>query len=168
MFGTGDLLGLISDIGLIPTILIVSVALFFLHKEIKKALAGLGSSVDKLRESSSSALANFKAEVEAQEQREDERMDRIENTFSSSMEKMRLSTEESLRLLKSEIEERNVRQDARMDALEKELKFIGREYVSKEQHFNDTEGWKSNLDSIRRDLAEMPIKMITLIKEIKA
>lgn len=168
MFGTGDLLKLISDIGLIPTILIVSVALFFLHKEIKKSLTGLGSSIDKLRESSTSSLAKFKAEVEAQEQKENERMERMEKSISSSMEKMRLSTEDSLRLLKNEIEERNVRQDARMDALEKELKFIGREYVSKEQHFNDTEGWKSNLDSIRRDLAEMPIKMITLIKEIKA
>lgn len=168
MFGTGDLLGLISDIGLIPTILIVSVALFFLHKEIKKSLTGLGTSIDKLRDSSSASLSKLKAEVESQELRQNEKLEKIEKSFESGIEKIRLSTEESLRLLKSEIEERNVRQDARMDALEKELKFIGREYVSKEQHFNDTEGWKSNLDSLRRDLAEIPIKMITLIKEIKA
>lgn len=168
MIDAKNLLEVISDIGLLPTILIVSVALFFLHKEIKKALDSLGGSIDKLRQTSSDSLAKFKEDVEAQEEREHDRMDRMEKTFNDGMEKMRLSTESSLRVLKGELEERNLRQDAKMDALEKELKFIGREYVSKEQHFNDTEGWKSNLDSIRRDLAEIPIKMITLIKEIKA
>ena len=167
MFGTKDLLSLIGDIGLVPTILLVAVALFFLHKEIKKSLSGLGSSLDKLRESSSSSIASLRTDMEARNVSQDERMEELESLLHSNMEKLHASTAKANRELRSELEARNLRQDARMEVLEKELKFIEREYVSKEQHFNDTEGWKANLDSLRRDLAEMPLKMIALIKEIK-
>lgn len=167
MFGTKDILSLISDIGLVPTILLVAVALFFLHKEIKKSLAGLGGSLDKLRETSSSAIASLRTDMEARNVSQNERMEVLESLLQSSVEKLQESTAKANRELRSELEARNLRQDARMEALEKELKFIEREYVSKEQHFNDTEGWKANLDSLRRDLAEMPLKMISLIKEIK-
>ena len=167
MFGTKDLLSLIGDIGLVPTILLVAVALFFLHKEIKKSLSGLGSSLDKLREYTSSAIASLRTDMDARNVSQDERMEELESLLHSSMEKLHASTAKANRELRSELEARNLRQDARMEVLEKELKFIEREYVSKEQHFNDTEGWKANLDSLRRDLAEMPLKMIALIKEIK-
>lgn len=167
MFGTKDILSLISDIGLVPTILLVAVALFFLHKEIKKSLSGLGGSLDKLRESSSSALSSLREDMEERNLQQDSRMKSLEDALGSGMDGLRQSNMQAIKELRSELEARNLRQDARMEALEKELKFIEREYVSKEQHFNDTEGWKSNLDSLRRDLAEMPLKMIALIKEIK-
>lgn len=167
MFGTKDLLSLIGDIGLVPTILLLAVALFFLHKEIKKSLSGLGSSLDKLREFTSSSIESLRTDMEARNVSQDERMEELESLLHSSMEKLHASTAKANRELRSELEARNLRQDARMEVLEKELKFIEREYVSKEQHFNDTEGWKANLDSLRRDLAEMPLKMIALIKEIK-
>lgn len=167
MFGTKDLLTLISEIGLIPTLLLMSLALFFIFKENKKTMTGLGVSIEKLKESTSSSIEKLKEEIKSQHQRHSERMDKIEETISTSIDNLHQKTEENFRQFRAEIEDRDRRQDARMDAIEKELKFIGREYVSKEQHFNDTEGWKANLDNLRRDLSEIPLKMITVMKEIK-
>ena len=167
MFGTKDLLTLISEIGIIPTFLLVGVALFFIFKENKKTMTGLGASIDKLRESTFDGIDKLKDELESQHRRHSERMDKIEESISTSIDNLHQNTDENFRQFRAEIEDRDRRQDARMDAIEKELKFIGREYVSKEQHFNDTEGWKANLDNLRRDLSEIPLKMITVMKEIK-
>lgn len=167
MFGTKDLLTLISEIGIIPTFLLVGVALFFIFKENKKTVTGLGTSIDKLRESAFDSLSKLKKDVEELQEKNYERIDKIESAITAEINHLHQRTEENFRQFRAEIEDRDRRQDARMDAIEKELKFIGREYVSKEQHFNDTEGWKANLDNLRRDLSEIPLKMITIMKEIK-
>lgn len=167
MFGTKDLLTLISEIGIIPTFLLVALALFFIFKENKKTMTGLGNSIDKLRESTQDSIDKLSGELESQHKRHSSRMDKIEESLSAGIDSLHKKTEENFRQFRAEIEDRDRRQDARMDAIEKELKFIGREYVSKEQHFNDTEGWKANLDDLRRDFAEFPLKIIQIMKEIK-
>lgn len=167
MFGSREILSLVSEIGLIPTILLVGVALFFIHKEIKKTLSSLDGGLGRLREDTSASLSAIRSKMEERESLQEARMDGLERTMNSGLQQLREDSERSRKELRKDLEDRDHRQDSRIESIEKELKFISREYVTREQHYNDTEGWKSHLDSLSQDLADMPLKMIALIKEVK-
>ncbi|MGP1587295.1 MAG: hypothetical protein ACTTHG_03010 [Treponemataceae bacterium] len=54
----------------------------------------------------------------------------------------------------------------RLEAAEKEIKFIERDYVTKTDHFKDTEGWRTEIQGVRRDVSNLPLEIIKIIKDI--
>lgn len=94
---TKEIVGVITAIGIVPTLIIVSICFFFVFRELKKQITILEQALD----------AQKKYTIE---------------------------------------------QDTKMFELIKQhdddIKFIERNYIEKEQHYRDFEGWKSEIQKV--------------------
>lgn len=51
--------------------------------------------------------------------------------------------------------------------LGKEIDYVGRDYVTKEQHYKDIEGWKSEINYLRKETSRMPYELVKLLMQQK-
>jgi len=106
-----EVAGLVTAIGMVPTLIIVAITVFFVLREFKKQVAGVGKSIDRLREENA--------------MRDEKILERVEH-------------------------------------LEQEVKFVQRDYITKAEHYQDTEGWKTEIQGIRQEVAKLPIEILKL------
>ena len=107
-----EVAGVVSVLGLVPTLAIVCISGFFLYREMLKKLNSIDKSISSLRQHS--------------DERDKEIFDRLENA-------------------------------------ETEIKIIEKEVLTKEQHYRDFEGWKTELHDLRSAINEMPMELIKLL-----
>lgn len=106
-----EVAGLVTAIGIVPTLIIVAVIVFFVLREFKKQVSGVGNSIDRLR---------------------------------------------------AENAERDEKIIGRVESLEQEVKFVQRDYITKAEHYQDTEGWKTEIQGIRQEVAKLPLEILKL------
>ena len=73
-------------------------------------------------------------------------------------------TRKSVEGLKGSFCKRMDDQDEVIKALEDEVKYIQKEYITKEDHYRDTEGWKTEIQGVRKDMGELPLKILSALK----
>ncbi|MBD5438469.1 MAG: hypothetical protein HDR37_07905 [Treponema sp.] len=83
------------------------------------------------------------------------------------MKKENSSTRKSISELmeRSDSKDRSISTD--VEDVRKQLQSIQKEYVTKEQHYRDLEGWKSEIGELRSAVANLPLEIIKIIKNIK-
>ena len=69
--------------------------------------------------------------------------------------------------LKSDFSQQFSCHEESIRAMEKEIKYIQKEYITKEDHYRDTEGWKTEIQGVRKDMGELPLKILTALKDSK-
>ena len=67
--------------------------------------------------------------------------------------------------LKAHSDARDAEILSRIEAAEKEIKYIERDFVTKTEHFKDTEGWRTEIQAVRGDVSRLPLEIIKLIKK---
>lgn len=67
--------------------------------------------------------------------------------------------------LKAHSDARDAETLSRMENAEKEIKYIERDFVTKTEHFKDTEGWRTEIQAVRTDVSRLPLEIIKLIKK---
>ncbi|MBQ0167251.1 MAG: hypothetical protein KBT02_09110 [Treponema sp.] len=83
-----------------------------------------------------------------------------------SIESFKNETSKKIDELKKHSDERDEALTARFEKLEKEVKFIQHDYMTKAEHYQDTEGWKTEVQGIRQKVSELPIEILKLIKQV--
>lgn len=109
-----EIAGVVSVIGIVPTLAIVCICGFFIYREMMKKLNSLDNSISSLRQHS--------------DERDKEIFERLEKA-------------------------------------ETEIKIIEKEFLTKEQHYRDFEGWKTELHDLRAVINEMPMELIKLLHQ---
>ncbi len=110
------LIGLVATIGLVPTLLIVGVAMFFIFREIRKNMASFSKKLDY----------------------QDKKIDAVEKAV-----------------------------EAKITDMENSIKYIEREYLTKEQHYKDIEGWKTEVQSLHNQINRLPLEMVKVMQGMK-
>lgn len=54
-----------------------------------------------------------------------------------------------------------------VDDVKKQIQTIQQEYVTKEQHYRDLEGWKSEIGELRASVANLPLEIIKIMNNFK-
>ena len=54
---------------------------------------------------------------------------------------------------------------SRLENAEKEIKYIERDFVTKTEHFKDTEGWRTEIQAVRAEVSRLPLEIIKLINK---
>ena len=67
--------------------------------------------------------------------------------------------------LKAHSDARDAEILSRIEAAEKEIKYIERDFVTKTEHFKDTEGWRTEIQAVRGDVSRLPLEIIKLMKK---
>lgn len=67
--------------------------------------------------------------------------------------------------LKAYSDERDKPLKEAIESLEKEVKYIQHDYVTKAEHYQDTEGWKTELQGIRQEVTKLPLEILKLVKQ---
>ena len=67
--------------------------------------------------------------------------------------------------LKAHSDARDAEILSRLENAEKEIKYIERDFVTKTEHFKDTEGWRTEIQAVRNDVSRLPLEIIKLIKK---
>lgn len=101
--------GLIVSIGLVPSLLIAGVCIYFVIRETKKQTSALKE-----------ALSSMSKKSEAQDEK-------LENT----LKELKTSSDKAIKTLSDEV------------------KYIQTNYVTKEEHFRDFEGWRTEIKDLR-------------------
>ncbi len=113
---TNHIAGLIASLGIPATIIICSLIIFFVLRELKKENTSTRKSISELMERSDSKDKSISTDV---------------------------------------------------DDVKKQLQSIQQEYVTKEQHYRDLEGWKSEIGELRTSVANLPLEIIKIINNFK-
>ncbi len=101
--------GLIVSIGLVPSLLIAGVCIYFVIRETKKQTSALKE-----------ALSSMSKKSDAQDEK-------LENTLIE----LKTSSDKAIKTLSDEV------------------KYIQTNYVTKEEHFRDFEGWRTEIKDLR-------------------
>lgn len=101
--------GLIVSIGLVPSLLIAGVCIYFVIRETKKQTSALKE-----------ALSSMSKKSDAQDEK-------LENT----LKELKTSSDKAIKTLSDEV------------------KYIQTNYVTKEEHFRDFEGWRTEIKDLR-------------------
>lgn len=133
-----DVAGLVTAIGLVPTLIILGVIAFFIIREVKKENEATRKAVTGLKQETLSQITALKEET----------AQKLEDLKKHSDEKDKTLTE-------------------RFTELEKEVKCIQMDYITKEQHYQDTEGWKAETQGIRQEVTKLPLEILKLLKTTK-
>lgn len=83
-----------------------------------------------------------------------------------SIESFKNETSKKIDELKKHSDERDEALTTRFEKLEKEVKFIQHDYMTKAEHYQDTEGWKTEVQGIRQEVSKLPIEILKLIKQV--
>lgn len=126
--------GIITAIGLPAAVIILCVVAYFIIREVKKE-----------NESTRKTIDSFKTETAGQ------------------IEGLKKSTNQKFDELKKHSDEKDEALNQRFDNLEKEVKFIQHDYVPKREHYQDTEGWKTEIQGIRSEVSRLPIELLKLM-----
>ena len=113
---TGQISGLVSSLGIVPTLVICVLTVFFVVRELKKENASTRKSISDLMERSDAKDRGISADV---------------------------------------------------DDVRSQLASMQREFITKEEHYRDLEGWKSEISELRKAVADLPIEIIKLTRTIK-
>ena len=110
------LIGLVTAIGLVPTLLLVGVAMFFIFREIRKN------------------MSSFAKKLESQ----DKKIESIEKA----------------------VEDKFV-------TIETSIKYIERDFLTKEQHYKDIEGWKTEVQNLHNHITMLPLELVKVMQGMK-
>lgn len=133
-----EIAGLVTAIGLVPTLIILGIIAFFIIREVKKENLATRNAVAGL-----------------------------EQKTGSQIEALKKDTAQKIEELKSHSDEKDKAITERFVALEKDVKFIQLDYISKEQHYQDTEGWKAETQGIRQEVTKLPLEILKIINSTK-
>lgn len=133
-----EIAGLVTAIGLVPTLIILGIIAFFIIREVKKENLATRNAVAGL-----------------------------EQKTGAQIEALKKDTAQKIEELKSHSDEKDKAITERFVALEKEVKFIQLDYISKEQHYQDTEGWKAETQGIRQEVTKLPLEILKIINSTK-
>lgn len=133
-----EIAGLVTAIGLVPTLIILGIIAFFIIREVKKENAATRNAVAGL-----------------------------EQKTGAQIEALKKDTAQKIEELKAHSDEKDNAITERFVALEKEVKFIQLDYISKEQHYQDTEGWKAETQGIRQEVTKLPLEILKIINSTK-
>lgn len=96
--------------------------------------------------------------------------ERTRNSVSSVKKEMSEMKEEftaAQRKFEENMEEKAKCQDENIKEIQNDIRYIQREYITKEDHYRDTEGWKAEMLGVKKDLAELPLKVIGALEKRK-
>lgn len=133
-----EIAGLVTAIGLVPTLIILGIIAFFIIREVKKENLATRNAVAGL-----------------------------EQKTGAQIEALKKDTAQKIEELKAHSDEKDKAISERFVALEKEVKFIQLDYISKEQHYQDTEGWKAETQGIRQEVTKLPLEILKIINSTK-
>ena len=130
--------GIITAIDLPATVIILCVIAYFIIREVKKE-----------NESTRKSIESFK------------------NDTANQIDGLKKSTEKKIDELKKHSDEKDEALNKRFEKLETTVSYIQHDYVPKMEHYQDTEGWKTEMQNVRQEVSKLPIELIKLINQKK-
>ena len=93
---------------------------------------------------------------------------RKENALTrESLDGLKKSTENKMNELQKHSDEKDQEILDRLEKAEKEIKYIEHDYITKAEHYKDTEGWRSEIQGIRAEVTKLPLEILKLMKSEK-
>lgn len=133
-----EIFSLIADIGTIPSLLILGIVLWFIVKGLKSQVSGMGKSLDSLRNKSEKEFQQFETALQ-----------NLRDYSDTKDAELARSMEEICDDLREKVEE-----------LSGQLDSIRQECMTREQHMQDVEGWKMEVQLIRQEMSKLPLEIV--------
>lgn len=93
---------------------------------------------------------------------------RKENELTrKTLDSLKSSTENKMNELQKHSDEKDQEILDRLEKAEKEIKYIEHDYITKAEHYKDTEGWRSEIQGIRAEVTKLPLEILKLMKSEK-
>lgn len=146
---------LITTLGMSGTIIIMCVIAFFVIREVKKANEMTQKSVDTLKSSTTDQIGKLRAST-------DEQIRSLSASVPDQLNGFRLSMESRLDKLQQMSDTRDKKIEERLEQAEKDIKYMGKDMVTKEMLYRETEGWRSEIQLVRNEINRLPFEILKL------
>lgn len=133
-----EIFSLVADIGTIPSLLILGVVVWCVVKGLKSQVSGIGKSLDSLRTKSEREFQQFEAALED-----------LRNYSDTKDAELARNMEEICDDLREKVED-----------LSAQLNTIRQGCMTREQHMQDVEGWKMEVQLIRQEMSKLPLEIV--------
>lgn len=146
---------LITTLGMSGTIIIMCVIAFFVIREVNKANELTQESVDTLKSSTTDQIKKLGAST-------DEQIRSLSASVPDQLNGFRLSMESRLDKLQQMSDTRDKKIEERLEQAEKDIKYLGKDMVTKEMLYRETEGWRSEIQLVRNEINRLPFEILKL------
>lgn len=146
---------LIATLGMSGTIIVMCVIAFFVIREVKKANELTQKSVDTLKKSTADQIKELSSST-------DEQIKTLSASVPDQLNGFRLSIETRLDKLQQMSDTRDKKIEERLEQAEKDIKYLGKDMVTKEMLYRETEGWRSEIQLVRNEINRLPFEILKL------
>ena len=146
---------LITTLGISGTLIIMGVIAFFVIREVKKANELTQKAVDALKTATASQIENLSKST-------DKKITDLSSRVPEQLNGFRLSIESRLDKLQEQSDNRDKKIEERLEQAEKDIKYLGRDMVTKEMLYKETEGWRCEIQSLGNQLNRLPFEILKL------
>lgn len=157
---------LIATLGMSGTIIVMCVIAFFVIREVKKANELTQKSVDTLNTFTENQIKELKSSTAAQigklSASTDEQIRNLSASVPDQLNGFRLSIESRLDKLQQMSDTRDKKIEERLEQAEKDIKYLGKDMVTKEMLYRETEGWRSEIQLVRNEINRLPFEILKL------
>lgn len=135
---------ILATLGMGGTLILMGVIAYFVIREVKKENENTRKSFD-----------GFKASTDAQ-------IKGLAESVPTQLTGFRKSIEARLDKIQEQSDEHDRAIEKRLEQAEKDIKFLGKEGVTKEMLYRETEGWRSEIQNISNMLNRLPFDILKL------
>ena len=135
---------IIATLGMSGTLILMGVIAFFVIREVKKENSNTRNSFE-----------GFKTSTDMQ-------IKKLADSVPSQLNGFRESIEARLDKLQEQSDARDRDIEKRLEKAEKDIKFLEKDFVTKEMLYRETEGWRSEIQLLGNQLNRLPFEILKL------
>lgn len=135
---------IITTLGMSGTLILMGVIAFFVIREVKKE-----------NNSTRCSFEGFKSSTDAQ-------IRKLADSVPAQLNGFRESIEVRLDKLQEQSDARDRDIEKRLEKAEKDIKFLEKDFVTKEMLYRETEGWRSEIQLLGNQLNRLPFEILKL------
>lgn len=96
-----------------------------------------------------------------------EKINKSISSLKESIEDVKNKSDEADKHIRQAFEKQFDKITEQLLLLGKEIDYIGSAYIPKEQHYKDIEGWKAEINYLRKETSRMPYELMKLLMQQK-
>lgn len=135
---------IIATLGMSGTLILMGVIAFFVIREVKKENSNTRNSFEGFKNST------------------DMQIKKLADSVPSQLNGFRESIEARLDKLQEQSDARDRDIEKRLEKAEKDIKFLEKDFVTKEMLYRETEGWRSEIQLLGNQLNRLPFEILKL------
>lgn len=153
---------LITTLGISGSIIVLCVVAFFIIREVKKENAATRTSADSLKKSTELLKESIGAQIKGLQESRQAQLDGLRKSLETKIAEQQRSLEERLEKLGEQSDARDREIERRLEKTEKDIKFLEKDFVSKDMLYRETEGWRSEIQLLRSEISRLPFELLKL------